>query len=477
MKKLAVWTVPLLACGLLGGVLLVLFLGAGLNAGAQQRTCAQGQSIQAVGTVPAGLEVAGYTGEQLHNASIIMQVGEQLGIDAHGQTIGVMTAMGESSLRNISHGDAAGPDSAGLFQQRPSQGWGTREQVMDPVHASEQFFDRLRHVDGWRDLEPTLAANRVQRNADPLHYREHWDTAVEVVTALADQGPGGDALPVADEGGYDIGAVKPQTQALADEVGAHFGLDPADVGGYRDSAADSGGHPAGLAVDFMTWEDLALGDAIVDYVMQNAERLSVEYIIWRQAIWMADRADEGWQPMEDRGSDSANHFDHPHVNLRSTPSEAADLSPVGCLNASISLAGLSPTGDWVKPTDGPISSRYGPRWGSFHAGTDFAAACGMPIYAATDGVVTYTGSGHPRYGLSGHVIVVDHGEGLETTYNHMFAAGVHVRPGQQVSAGQQIGAVGDEGNSTGCHLHFGVYVGGQHTDPGSFMAAQDVPLG
>ncbi|WP_388001796.1 M23 family metallopeptidase [Georgenia deserti] len=103
--------------------------------------------------------------------------------------------------------------------------------------------------------------------------------------------------------------------------------------------------------------------------------------------------------------------------------------------------------------------------------------CGTPIYAASSGLVTYTGNGHSRNGLTGHVIVVDHGDGVETTYNHMYANGVGVRPGQQVQAGQIIGAVGSDGNSTGCHLHYGVYLDGQHTNPVPFLAIQGTRLG
>ena len=75
------------------------------------------------------------------------------------------------------------------------------------------------------------------------------------------------------------------------------------------------------------------------------------------------------------------------------------------------------------------------------------------------------------------MIVLDHGDGTETTYNHMFANGVGVRPGQQVQAGEVIGAVGNDGNSTGCHLHFGVYVNGQHTDPTPVLVSHGVRVG
>ncbi|MFT7712320.1 hypothetical protein ACMT9Y_15275 [Clavibacter tessellarius] len=126
--------------------------------------------------------VAGYSGDQLANAAAIMNAGAALGLDAQGQTIGVMTAMGESSLTNIDHGDLVGPDSRGLFQQRDT--WGTLAQRMDPRQAATFFFERLLRVPNWRTLTPTAAAHAVQINADPDHYTRFYAAATAVVNAL-----------------------------------------------------------------------------------------------------------------------------------------------------------------------------------------------------------------------------------------------------------------------------------------------------
>ena len=106
--------------------------------------------------------VAGYSGEQLTNAALIMNAAVPLGLDRQAQVIGVMTAMGESSLRNIGYGDdingVTNPDgtptcSLGLFQQQWCLGsWGTRDQVMDPTYAATQFFTRLAAVTDWQAL-------------------------------------------------------------------------------------------------------------------------------------------------------------------------------------------------------------------------------------------------------------------------------------------------------------------------------------
>src|SRR5680860_248907 len=101
-------------------------------------------------TASTSRAVAGYRGDQLANAAEIMNAATRLGMSAQAQTLGVMTAMGESSLHNVDHGDAAGPDSRGLFQQRDS--WGTLADRMNPAVAAGLFFQRLRGVPGWQTL-------------------------------------------------------------------------------------------------------------------------------------------------------------------------------------------------------------------------------------------------------------------------------------------------------------------------------------
>ena len=130
--------------------------------------------------------VAGFSAEQLTNAAYIMNAAAALGLDRDGQVIGVMTAIGESSLTVIDHGDTAGPDSRGLFQQRDS--WGSLAVRMDPTTSATLFFQGLQKVSNWQSLEPTLAAHKVQRNADPYHYEKFFAAADRIVTALAGGG-------------------------------------------------------------------------------------------------------------------------------------------------------------------------------------------------------------------------------------------------------------------------------------------------
>jgi len=148
--------------------------------------------------VPA---VAGYRTEQLQNACTILTAGRDLGFDERDQTIAVMTAMGESSLRNIDYGDwetsgATNPDgspttSIGLFQQQES--WGSRETRLDPYSAATVFYRAMaERVPDRAAIEPTLVAHRTQVNDDPLHYERFWDRAVRVVAAVSGTPQAGD---------------------------------------------------------------------------------------------------------------------------------------------------------------------------------------------------------------------------------------------------------------------------------------------
>lgn len=128
--------------------------------------------------------VPGLSPEQVRNAAAIVRAGVGLGLSPRDQAIGVMTALGESSLRVLDHGDRAGPDSRGLFQQRDNGAWGTLAQRMDPTASAQSFFRALAGVDGRDAMAPTLVAHRVQRNADPQHYARWWDQAVTTVAAL-----------------------------------------------------------------------------------------------------------------------------------------------------------------------------------------------------------------------------------------------------------------------------------------------------
>ena len=125
----------------------------------------------------------------------------------------------------------------------------------------------------------------------------------------------GTAVSVVAQISNSAGPIRPQAQAAANAVVSNVpGAAGITIGGTRPSAADPGGHPSGLALDYMVGSDSALGDAIVAYHIANWGALGVEYIIWQQRY--LDSPNGSWRQMENRGSATANHMDHPHVNYR-----------------------------------------------------------------------------------------------------------------------------------------------------------------
>lgn len=221
-RALALVLAPVVvAGGLITAVLLV-----GTGSAVQSNACEPVRGSSTVADLPAGT-VAGFAGEQLANAAAIVEAGRALGVDARGQAIAVMTAMGESSLWVVDHGDAVGPDSRGLFQQRANGTWGSYADRMDPVTSATNFFRALLAVPGWQTLPPTIAAHRTQHNADPYHYTRWWDAALEVLVALAGEplpglAPGTGFLPCTGTtpvGGISAGWTTPAAGPLTSGFG------------------------------------------------------------------------------------------------------------------------------------------------------------------------------------------------------------------------------------------------------------------
>lgn len=120
-----------------------------------------------------------FTTDQIANATTIYQVSQQRGLPQYAAVIAVATAMQESSLHNIDYGDR---DSLGLFQQRPSQDWGTPAEIMDPTYASTKFYEALVKVPNWQTIPLTEAAQDVQESAYPDAYAK-WTTDAEYLVS------------------------------------------------------------------------------------------------------------------------------------------------------------------------------------------------------------------------------------------------------------------------------------------------------
>ena len=124
--------------------------------------------------------------DQAHYASVITGVAIKRGLPARAVSIALTTAYQESGIDNLDYGDR---DSLGLFQQRPSQGWGTAKQIMDPYYSAGRFYDALVKIRSWRTADITEVAQEVQRSGYPDAYRDHEADAKVLASVLTGHSP------------------------------------------------------------------------------------------------------------------------------------------------------------------------------------------------------------------------------------------------------------------------------------------------
>lgn len=193
--------------------------------------------------------------EQMDNAATIVGVGRRLNLPDRAVTIALATAIQESGLANLRGGDR---DSVGLFQQRPSQGWGDQAQLNDTVYATTAFYDALVAVPGWSSLDVTQAAQRVQRSGFPEAYADHEPEARVIAVALLGQAPA--ALTCAD-----VDVTTPATDTVA-------GLARRETGNARLSGA----------------QPPQEGWAIASWLVGHAKRLALDRVTYDGRTWTAD---------------------------------------------------------------------------------------------------------------------------------------------------------------------------------------------
>lgn len=146
----------------------------------------------------AGGNSVNFDPEQMSNAATITAIALRRGLPARAATIALATAIQESKLRNIRYGDR---DSVGLFQQRPSQGWGTVEQILEPEYTTNKFYDALVKVKNWESDTITVVAQKVQRSAYPEAYADHEQEGRILASSLAGHSPRGVACRLDDPEG------------------------------------------------------------------------------------------------------------------------------------------------------------------------------------------------------------------------------------------------------------------------------------
>jgi hypothetical protein len=217
---------------------------------------------------------------QAANAAVIGAVGASRELPERAVTIAIATAMQESSLLNINYGDR---DSLGLFQQRPSMGWGTEEQIMDPVYAAGQFYDHLVRVPDYLELPLTEAAQEVQRSAFPDEYAKHEPQAALLAAALT--GRAAAALECT------AGSAE-QPPADPEEIAR---LMSRDFDGMVAPHIDGGS----ITVPVSATAPAENGWKLAHWAMAHAVELGITHIAYDGNSWEADRAEEGWRTAED----------------------------------------------------------------------------------------------------------------------------------------------------------------------------------
>ncbi|WP_406334589.1 hypothetical protein OG814_14355 [Streptomyces zaomyceticus] len=248
-------------------------------------------------TVGSGDNRYEFTPEQASNAATISAVGTSRGLPERAVTIALATALQESALRNIEHGDR---DSLGLFQQRPSMGWGTPAQIMDPVYSAGKFYEGLEKVRGYSRLPLTVAAQKVQKSGFPQAYAKHEPDATLLSAALTGRSPAalsctantaegrpGDPEKVRAELVRAFGEkAAPKAVTGGPSAGRSAGEPPALVVPVR-AAAGSGAAQGAGADERRGWE-------LAQWAVARADTLRITEVAYRDRVWRAGESGGGW---------------------------------------------------------------------------------------------------------------------------------------------------------------------------------------
>ncbi|MEU3933682.1 heavy metal transporter [Streptomyces sp. NPDC029044] len=256
-----------------------------------------------------------FTPEQAVNAATITAVGTARGLPERAVTIALATALQESALRNIKHGDR---DSLGLFQQRPSQGWGTPKEIMDPTYSAGEFYDHLVKVPGYTRLPLTVAAQRVQRSGFPQAYAKHEPDAALLAAALTGQSAATltcEGRPAATRAsgpsGVRAALVRDFGRDVLEPAGATVGGSPAATPTPSPSGSDgSGGRTVTLPVsaDTPSAGGRSLdqrGWQLAHWAVANASELHIARVTYAGREWVAGNTASQWREPSAKGTAGA----------------------------------------------------------------------------------------------------------------------------------------------------------------------------
>ncbi|MGW1065774.1 heavy metal transporter [Streptomyces aureus] len=268
-----------------------------------------------------------FTPEQAVNAATISAIGTSRGMPERAVAIALATALQESGLRNIQHGDR---DSLGLFQQRPSQGWGTEKQIMDPTYAAGVFYEHLAKVPGYSRLPLTVAAQRVQHSGFPQAYAKHEPDATLLAAALTGRAaatltcqgrpaatPAGGPAPVraalARDFGRDVlqeagATVAAEGSAVTPEPSAPDSPDPsAPASSSAPAASPAATGTADRTVTVPVPEGSGSGSTalrrgweVAHWAVANSSALHIDRVSYAGREWTAGTAEGSWRTADDK---------------------------------------------------------------------------------------------------------------------------------------------------------------------------------
>ncbi|GAB3421877.1 hypothetical protein [Flindersiella endophytica] len=219
--------------------------------------------------------------EQAENAALISAISVRRGLPARAATIAIATAFQETDIQNLDYGDR---DSVGIFQQRPSMGWGDPEQLMDPYYATNKFYDHLVKIDGYETAPIDEAAQAVQRSADGTLYAQHEPDARALASSLTGQSPAAFSCTVADPPSEHDPA------GLRSELARAFGSS-ATTSSSASSDTMTVPVASGTAAAARGW-------AMAHFALAYGRQFGVSTVSYAGQTWSAQQSDAGWQADE-----------------------------------------------------------------------------------------------------------------------------------------------------------------------------------
>jgi hypothetical protein len=268
-------------------------------------------AVAAAGAVAVNVVTGVEPAAQADAAAEPVSIADELGLTARSESVDVTAELdpledlvasrsSREAAESAAQKSQAAADKAELDKQKAA--------AKAKAEAEKKAAAKAAATEAAKAAEASAAAEAEAGDASE-------EQAAEDAPAAAAEAPRSTAVSAVAQISNTSGAVAGVTQAAADAVVSNVpGAGSITLGGTRPSAADPGGHPSGKALDYMVMSDTSLGNAIVQYHIANWDALGVDYLIYQQRYLGSPGG--SWSAMEDRGSPTANHFDHVHVNYR-----------------------------------------------------------------------------------------------------------------------------------------------------------------